>query len=150
HHPGEGQAGVDGTDVDDAAPARVQQVGKRGAAGPDRAEQGQVEDPSPLGVVDVQEARTGRRGTQTVDQDVDPAVLVHRVPDERVRSVLGGQVDRDRGDAVALLERFELGSHAPAAADDVHPFAGERVGDGEADALARPGDDGDLVLEPKV
>jgi hypothetical protein len=44
----------------------------------------------------------------------------------------------------------KLGSDAPAAGDNLHAFTGERISDGEADALACSSDDGDIARKLKA
>jgi Bacterial regulatory proteins, luxR family len=44
----------------------------------------------------------------------------------------------------------KLGSDAPAAGDNLRAFTGERISDGEADALACSSDDGDIARKLKI
>ena len=60
--------------------------------------------------------------------------------------VRGGEIDRDRRDAVQTVEAVG----GARSGDDERALVGQRLHDGQADALAGPGDDGDLAGELEV
>nr|WP_245974647.1 hypothetical protein [Thermomonospora umbrina] len=87
---------ADRGDVDDRALAG-DQAGQSGPGHPDGAEEVEREGLLPLGVAGVEEAGEGEpvgvAASHVVDQDVDPAELLHSGIDELAGAFPGAQVD---------------------------------------------------------
>jgi hypothetical protein len=73
-------------------------------------------------------------------------VGVERVCDQQRRPVGRGEVDRHGGDALEAVE----GARAARPGDHERALVDKGARDGEADALAGPGDDRDLAAELEV
>src|SRR6185312_8953944 len=91
-------------------------------------------------------AGTHADGSDVVDQHVDAAVLLGRVPDQLRRPVGRGQVDRDRGYALEAVE----GAGSPRAGYDMCALVREGPGRGHSNALACSRDDRDLAGQVQV
>ena len=85
-------------------------------------------------------------GADVVDQHVDPTVLVDRALEQQRRAVRGDEVERHRGHAVDVLQGVDRARPR----DHASALVGERPRDGQSDALAGAGDDGDPVGELQV
>ena len=81
-----------------------------------------------------------------VHEHVDAAVPLDRLLDEPLRAAWLDEVYRDGGHAVDPFERVD----SERTADDLHSLGDEGVDDGQADALAGAGDDGDLAVELEI
>jgi hypothetical protein len=106
-----------------------------------------LQRPLEVGVVERQEAVEAQaHGADVVDQDVEAAVGLKGPGHQRGGAVRRGEIERDGRDAVAALERAGRARRR----HDAGALGGERVGDGQPDALARPRDDGDPVGEMEI
>ena len=140
-HGGVGQPGVDRADADDRAPARGLHGGQRRAGGPDGGQQVQVQRGLPVLVGDAQEAAgAGGRTADVVDQDVDLVAGQGGEPAGRV-----GLAEVQLGDAHLAVpgQLVQLAGGLQRARDDPDVAGRERPDDGQPDAPAGPGDDGD-------
>ncbi|GGM04192.1 hypothetical protein GCM10007977_001830 [Dactylosporangium sucinum] len=138
-----GQDGVDGADRHDAGPAALQQVRERRAGRADRGEEVDGQRRGPVLVGHRQEAaRAGLHRPDVVDQDVEAAGQGDGGVDQPGRAVRRRQVRRHDVDRRARGELGQLGAGRAGGGHHRDPLLGEPPGDGQADALARPGDQG--------
>jgi len=101
----------------------------------------------PVGRLGVDEG-AGLVPAGVVDQDVDAAELLHDPVGHRLDAVAVGDVGADR-DGARPPGRRALGVRlVQVGDDDGRPLRGELPGDRLADALAGPGHDRDLVVQP--
>ena len=151
--PAVAQAADGGGDVDDRPfVARVEQMRRRGLAEHERSRDVEVERPLEESGARV-EKRTRHRATRVVDDDVEPAQLLHGARDDvddRVVVVdVGRQHDRLPAEPTNigrdLVELFLRAGRE----HDVGTRVRERAGDLGADSTAGAGDDRDLAVEPE-
>ena len=87
-----------------------------------------------------------RHRADIVDEDVEPAVVLS-AGDERLRTVWRGESTGIASTGTPSATRAEIASDIPRAGNHAHAFSNQRLRDGEADALARAGDHGHLILQ---
>jgi hypothetical protein len=117
------------------------------ACGAEGGEKVQLERRLEVGVGDAHEAVDARmHAADVVDEHVDAPVYLDRVCDEPRRPVGVEEVDRVGAHAVYPVER--LG--ATSTSHDEGSFARELTHHGQSDALARAGDDRDLVAQFQI
>lgn len=85
------------------------------------------------------------------EQHVDPPIAIHALPDRAADRVLVGHVRLGTESVVVAQLRHRRGELRAVDADQVHvrPFGDEEAGRCEADPALAPGNDGDLVLQPR-
>jgi hypothetical protein len=119
-----------------------------------RAEELQPEAGCPVLFRQLEEVAALRRAC-VVHQDVEPAVGLHAGGDGGFRNARVAEVadERHRAPARALRDfrrHFREVVAAARAEENICPLAGQDMRRGCADATARAGDDGDLVLELEI
>ena len=119
----------------------------------EHAEDVGLERPPQLVLVDVGDVLVGMLLAGIVDEDVEPAELLDRLPDGPFAELLVADVagDRDRSAAFLLddlLRLLRIVMLAQIKDCDVGAFAREQRGDGAADSAVGAGDQRDLALEP--
>ncbi len=122
----------DGADVDDVPP--VGEVRQAEPRHPHQPGDVRAEDPRLVLVARLVERRAAERSAGVVDEDVEPAELLHRVGDEALRALGIGDVERQRDLGLEPLD-------AARAARDTHSGRGERARRRAPDSRRRPRDD---------
>jgi hypothetical protein len=97
-------------------------------------------------IAHLEKARARAGGAEVVHEDVDPTMPIHRGLDEASWAIGLSEIDGDDGQAVPGAKRLELRRGRPATGNDAGAFTAERLGDGEANALAGARDYGNPVL----